>query len=136
MSSPNSQQVETLDQTGSYVCAQGVLTKCHFLSFRNPSTFPRYRCPTSAKKNKHAVIVSGGIVLPLPRAAFVRECVAHYEPMLPRPTHEQYTAITKALLEQYLSLRDRGTLYWVSKAWDIFQLSTQVTIVGGSMYRS
>ena len=57
----------------------------------------------------------------------MRECVAHYEPMLPRPTHEQYTAITKALLEQYPSLRDRGTLCWVSKAWDIFQLSIQVT---------
>ena len=78
-------------------------------------------------KKTQAAIASGDIVLPLPRAAFMRECVAHYEPMLPRPTHEQYTAITKALLEQYPSLRDRGTFYWVSKAWDIFQLSIQVT---------
>ena len=64
-----------------------------------------------------------------PKAAFVRKYVAHYEPMLPRPTEEQYTAITKALLKQYLSLRDRGTLYWVSKAWDI--LLQSIWEVGG-----
>ena len=43
---------------------------------------------------------SGKIIFPTPRAAFVRECVAFYEPILPRPTEEEYLAITKALLEK------------------------------------
>ena len=63
-----------------------------------------------------AAIAGGEIVLPLPRAAFVRECVAHYEPVLPRPTEEQYTAITKALLKEVPCLKDKGTFYWVSIA--------------------
>ena len=48
------------------------------------------------------------------RTAFVRECVAHYEPMLPRPTEEQYTAIARALLGMCPTLKDSGTHYWVS----------------------
>lgn len=65
--------------------------------------------PHFSRKTK-AAIASGEIVLPLPRAAFVREYVAHYEPMLPRPTEEQYTAITKALLKEVPCLKDKGTL--------------------------
>jgi len=56
----------------------------------------------------------------------VRECVAHYEPILPRPIEEQYMAITQALLAKYPCLKDRGTCYWVSiyvacdsKCWSI-----------------
>ena len=48
------------------------------------------------------------------RTAFVRECVAHYEPMLLRPTEEQYTAIARALLGLCPTLRDSETHYWVS----------------------
>lgn len=59
-----------------------------------------------------AAIDSGDVVLPTARAAFVRECVAHYEPILPRPTEEQYMAITPALLAKYPCLKDRGTCYW------------------------
>ena len=47
------------------------------------------------------------------RAAFVRECVAHYELVLPRPTQLQYTEIAKAILAKYPCLKDRGTEYWV-----------------------
>ena len=73
--------------------------------------------PHFSRKTK-AAIASGEIVLPLPRVAFVRECVAHYEPMLPRPTEEQYTAITKALLKEVPCLKDKGTLRLASFIYD------------------
>ena len=47
------------------------------------------------------------------RAAFVRECVARYELVLPRPTELQYTEIAKVILAKYPCLKDRGTEYWV-----------------------
>jgi len=56
------------------------------------------------------------VALPLPRAAFVRECVQYYEPILPRPTEEEYTAIAQALVAKYPALKDKGTFYWVSIA--------------------
>ena len=60
-----------------------------------------------------------------PRAAFVRKCVAHYEPMLPRPTEDQY---------KYLSLRDRGTLYWVSGHFTVKHLgSGGLHIIGNAV---
>ena len=61
-----------------------------------------------------AAIKSGDIVLPKPRVAFVRECVAFYEPILPRLTEEEYTAVSVQLLKGYPMLRDKGTHYWVS----------------------
>ena len=60
-----------------------------------------------------AAIKSGNIADHRERTAFVR-CVAHYEPMLPRPTEEQYTAIARALLDVCPTLKDNGTNYWVS----------------------
>ena len=38
------------------------------------------------------------------RNAFVRESVAYFERILPRPTHEQYSAISKAFCDKYPSL--------------------------------
>ena len=47
------------------------------------------------------------------RVVFVRECVAHYELILPRPTEEQYTRIAQEILKKYPCLKDNGTNYWV-----------------------
>lgn len=79
--------------------------------------------PHFSSKTKKA-IESGDIVLELPRARFVRECVAYYEPILPRPTGEQYTAIAKVLLKEYPCLRDKGTIYWVSIASNLHASSS------------
>lgn len=67
------------------------------------------------KKNRES-IESSTITNHKKRLAFVRECVAHYEPMVPYFTMEKYTAITQALLKTVPCLRDRSTIYWVSVA--------------------
>jgi len=51
------------------------------------------------------------VALPLPRAAFVRECVQYYESILPRPTEEEYTANAQALVAKYPAMKDKGTFY-------------------------
>ena len=70
---------------------------------------------TKNKKNREA-IESSTITNHKQRLAFVRECVANYEPMVPYFTMEKYTAITQALLKTVPCLRDRSTIYWVSVA--------------------
>ena len=55
------------------------------------------------------------------RAAFVRECVTFYEPILPRPTEAEYRAITEALLDKYPCLKDKGSQYWVGTEHDVLQ---------------
>ena len=42
-------------------------------------------------------IDAGNLNFPKERAAFVRECIMFYEPILSQPTEEQYRAITEAL---------------------------------------
>ena len=99
------------------------MSKLANITFTIPEPFFNIRSislPHFSEKTR-AAIASGKIVQPLPKAAFVRECVAHYEPVLPRPTEEQYTAITQALLKEVPCLKDKCTLYWVSIAWNIFR---------------
>ena len=48
------------------------------------------------------------------RAAFVRETVAFYEPILPNPTPSQYEAISRRIVDKYSCLKDAKTSkYWV-----------------------
>lgn len=50
----------------------------------------------------------------LNRAAFIRESVAYFEAHLPRPTTEEYSAISKAFCDKYPVLRTAcQTKYWV-----------------------
>ena len=49
------------------------------------------------------------------RAAFVRETVSFYEPILPTTTQTQYEAISRKIVDKYPCLKDAWTTkYWVS----------------------
>ena len=48
------------------------------------------------------------------RCAFVRECVQHFDSILPRPSENEYKAISKKIVDTYPSLKDaRRSDYWV-----------------------
>ena len=48
------------------------------------------------------------------RLAFIRESVAYFEARLPRPTPEEYAAISKKFCDEYPVFRNtRYTNYWV-----------------------
>ena len=80
------------------------------LPYRHPSsTSTRLHYHHSVKKTR-AAIESGDVANTMHRLAFVRECVAYYEPILPYPTAEQYMAITQALLKAVPCVRDRSTI--------------------------
>ena len=41
------------------------------------------------------------------RQAFVRECVAYFEGILPRPSTVEYSAISRKICDKYPCLKDR-----------------------------
>ena len=50
------------------------------------------------------------------RSAFVRECVDFFEPILPQPSKDQFSDISRKLCDKYPSLKDaKQTVYWVRK---------------------
>lgn len=49
------------------------------------------------------------------RSAFVRECVDYFEPILPKPSKEQFTEMSRRLCDKFPSLKDaKKAVYWVS----------------------
>ena len=56
------------------------------------------------------------LAIPENRAALVREIVAYFEGILPKPTEEQYREIAKKVCDTYPSLKDkRAGEYWVKQ---------------------
>ena len=72
--------------------------------------------PTDFSKKVKDAIDNGDINKSENRLAFIRECVTYFESRLPRPTTEEYSAISKAFCDRYPILR-RGNItnYWVNK---------------------
>ena len=71
--------------------------------------------PTVFSKRIQDAIDNGTLGLSENRLGFVRECVAFFESILPRPTGEEYAAISRKFCSEYPSLQDKHHRnYWVS----------------------
>lgn len=70
--------------------------------------------PTKFSKKVQDVLGGGELGKFENRCAFIRECVNYFETWLPRPTPEEYSAISKRICETYPVLKDTNhTKFWV-----------------------
>ena len=70
--------------------------------------------PTIYSNKVQAAIDKDDLGDPVNRLAFIRESVAYFESRLPRPTVEEYSAISKKFCDKYPALRNnQRTMYWV-----------------------
>ena len=96
---------------------------CLYVQVNSPcSTLPtfninKFDLPSHFSRRVQNAIENGTLADPEDsnRAAFVRETVSFYEPILPTPTPAQYEAISRRIVDKYPCLKDaRTSKYWVS----------------------
>ena len=73
-----------------------------------------FNLPTCFSRCVQCAIDDKKLCVPENRAAFVREIVAYFEGILPKPSEEEYRKIAIKVCDTYATLKDkRAEEYWV-----------------------